>query len=450
MRSLLAREDGVALPLAVTALALVSTLVAISAAGSVQLSGTSNTDRDSKRALAAAEAGLQAANYRTNKLNPASASCVTDRIATASGGECPGFTEQAGTNASYTYHVSLPLAAGAQCAGQEVQLVDGGQQTVTQRCITSTGTVNGVTRRLQSRVASYVGAGLYPLAGSIGKRGVSMQNSADIIGGVGSNGVIEFKNSATANQIELGPSGRLVVGNGSGIGQTTQRTAEQGPFVLSSVDIGDAPTNNDNARITSGLDTSHNVAYNGSTHELTLNNSSSLTLGGGSTGTYHFCSLKMANSAHLTIAAGARVRILIDSPERAGSTCPATSTRPDSGRLIVGNSSDFVNPSGDPRNLQIYVWGSPVQDRNVVDFSNSNALVGSLYAPQSRVVFKNSATIVGGVAADYIEFKNSVNITWDSRLADLRARTVAVHYRTAWRECRPQPSLASDPESGCP
>lgn len=442
-------EDGVALPVAVTALALVSTLVAVGAAGAVSLSDSSNRDRDSKRALAAAEAGLQAANYRTNKLNPAAGSCVTDRIASPTSGECPGFTEQAGNGASYSYHVSLPLPAGDQCAGQQIQLLEGGQQAVTQRCITSTGTVNGIKRRVQSRVASYTGTSLFPLAGSIGKRGVLMKNSAEIAGAIGSNGVLEFKNGADATRVELGPSGSAIYGNSSTVGQTVQRTAAQGPFVLSNVDVGDAGTNNDNARISTGLDASQNVTYVPATHMLTLGNSSSLTLGGGATGTYHFCSVKMTNSAHITIAARARVRIFIDSPARSGSICPSTASNADSGRLIVGNSADFVTPSGDPRDLQLYVWGSPVQDENVVSWENSHALVGSLYAPQSRVVFKNSATVRGGVAADYIEMQNSVDITWDERLVDLRARTVAVHYRTAWRECRPDASTPSDPESGC-
>ncbi len=57
-------ESGVAMIVAIGTLMVLLTLTALVAEGSVQLSGTSNTDRNAKRAFQAAEAGLQVATYR--------------------------------------------------------------------------------------------------------------------------------------------------------------------------------------------------------------------------------------------------------------------------------------------------------------------------------------------------------------------------------------------------
>jgi Tfp pilus assembly protein PilX len=66
--SRLRREDGIALPVAIMILAIVLLLVGVAVAYSVHSISRSNRDRASARALAAANAGLDTASWRMNKL----------------------------------------------------------------------------------------------------------------------------------------------------------------------------------------------------------------------------------------------------------------------------------------------------------------------------------------------------------------------------------------------
>lgn len=439
MRRRLAGEDGVAVVVGISALAVITLISAALASGSVQLSGTSSQDRDAKRALAAADAGLDAAMFRANKLAPSNLNCLTDVPVPPVGGECPPFTQDLGNGASYTYHVTPVLNTTDKCAGLPVQAGTSGSLVVVQRCFTSTGTVNGVSRRVQTRGAAFQGVPLFAVGGMVGLDGVEIGNSSTVAGGIGSNGLIKLGNSGVATRAELGPSAPSPqMGGTSTIGTTVRRSSAEGPFVLAPVDVGNSGTVNDNGRITSGQDASRNVTYNPTTRELTLGNSSTLTLSGG---TYNFCKLSATNNAQVSVAVGATVRIFIDSPDRAGSGCA-----PGTGTLSAVNSITFANASGIAENLQIYVYGT--SPSNTIDFKNSMIMNGALYAPSSRVVFWNSASITGGLAAKYLEFKNSVNFTWGN-LGELRARTLTLFHRTAWRECRVKRTDPADPESGC-
>jgi hypothetical protein len=317
-----------------------------------------------------------------------------------------------------------------------------------------------MTRRLQARVAALHDAPLFPLAGIVGLEEVWMKNSAALSGpvNVGSNGQISLGNSSqVTGTLEVPRTAPApLLGNSSSVSGGVVRRDER--WVLPAVEFGNTATHNDNGRISSRLDPSQNTTYAPSTRALTLGNSSSLTLGGG---TYNFCSLTMENSADLFVAAGARVRIFVDSPDRVGSGCPARPGGSDascterrdgvaggSGTLTVINSARILPASNDPLDLQIYVYGFGDYS-NVVDFKNSIDLVGTIHAPRSRVEFKNSATIRGAVAANRVCFKNSVGFTNASAVTGIGGNTVARHSQTAWRECTRRPTTPGDPESGC-
>src|SRR5918999_2547160 len=94
LQTLLAKERGIAMPTAVSLLMVVSLLVAAGLATATQLSQSSNRDQDKKRALSAAEAGLQTAIYRLNQIrNPVvpGGMCLTTGPVAPDGvtGECP-------------------------------------------------------------------------------------------------------------------------------------------------------------------------------------------------------------------------------------------------------------------------------------------------------------------------------------------------------------------------
>ena len=442
VRRLVHREEGIALPVAMAALAVLSLLAAMVGASALELSSSSNRDRDSKRALAAAEAGLDVATYRVNKMGPTNGNCMTDVPTPPANGECPGLSQDLGNRARYTYYVTpvLDSASAGNCAGLPLQGDPNGALLVVQRCVTSIGEVNGVKRRAQARVASYQGKPIFPVGGILGLDGVTVNNTATVDGQIGSNGQIRLGNSSTVDGVELGPGGTVSSGGTTQLGTVVQRSPADGPFVLAPVDVGLSadPDHNVNETVTSPGNVG--VTYDAATRELTLANNASLTLTGG---TYNFCRIAIGNGARITVAAGAQVRIFLDSPEN-----DPTCNRPGGGTITIGQNATFENPSGEAENLQLYIFGTS-DGSNVVDFRNSAFINGAIYAPQSTVIFKNSATVVGAVAARRVEFQNDVNFTWAESLADLRGRTVPLYYRTAWRECAREPTVSGDPESGC-
>lgn len=445
----LAREDGTALMAGIAMLAVTLGLATVVAGTSTQLSHTANQDRSSKRALGAAEAGLQAAAFHANKLAPAEGSCVSGGVAapeieTSTGTWlCAGHSEELGNGARYTYWVSTNLDGGATCAGLPLHIDPNPEVTIVQRCVTAVGEAHGVKRRAQARVAAFRGVPIFPLGGMISLGGIELGNSTTVDGKMGANQLVDIGNSSETGDIEIAfPAPNPSVGGSSSVGDITRRTEAEGPFVLAGIDFGNSATVNDNGRISGGQDASTGTTYDAGARTLTMSHNGSLTLGGA---TYNFCNLSLGNNAKITVASGAKVRLFIDSPDREGSGCAAGT-----GHFTMGQGTDLLNPSGDPLALQIYIYGFD-DGSHTVEFNNSaNAKIHSaIFAPQSKLVFNNQATIAGGLAAAGLEFNNSLDFTWTPELADLRARTAVAYYRTAWRECPKEPSDPDDPASGC-
>jgi hypothetical protein len=479
MMRLLREQTGIALPSALGVLVVVGVLSSATFAVSTRLSDTSSASRDAKRALAAADAGLEAAMFRMNELGfQSEAMCfTTEGISPASGidpetggapatGECAGVEDDLGNNSGYTYYVTPALEDGDVCAGLPVHHADpDGEVTVTQRCVTAIGEANGERRRVQARVASYIGAELFPVGGILAINGIKVKNTAIVNGVLGSNGQIELgNNSNVGGGIELGTSSTPppILGSGSTLGgPVTYRSEAEGAFVLAPIDMGNTATVNDNARITNGQDAGSNVTYTNtaaSPRNLTIANNGSLTLGGG---TYNFCKVTLGNNAYITIAAGAKIRFFLDSPDRSGSGCiptsPAGTTAAQAraagfGGMVLGQGSNFNNP-GHAINFQIYMYGY-TDGTHKVEFNNTSAMNAAIYAPSSELVWANTAGISGAVAASKVEFKNSATFSWAGGagqfdLSELRTDTVSVYYRMAWTECRRVRTATADPESGC-
>ncbi len=150
-----------------------------------------------------------------------------------------------------------------------------GEVTVTQRCVTSIGKANGERRRIQARVASYIGTQLFPVGGILAINGITVKNTAIVSGALGSNGQIELGNNSVVNgQIQLGEQTTPlpILGQGSTVGgnpPVTYRSEADGAFVLAPVDMGntalpkppDGTGSHENNRIATGADAGSNVTY---------------------------------------------------------------------------------------------------------------------------------------------------------------------------------------------
>ncbi len=113
MRKLIKEENGMALPVVLSLMLLLSMLVAVAVSSAVSVSNGTGGDDRYKRALYAAEAGLQVASYRMNQFSPAqlpTTSCLSDTVVSPTAGECRAATlVSLGNGAPYSYRVTPVL-----------------------------------------------------------------------------------------------------------------------------------------------------------------------------------------------------------------------------------------------------------------------------------------------------------------------------------------------------
>ena len=192
------------MPLAMSMLLMVTLVAGGVSAGSISAGRAASDDRLAKRALSAAETGLQVANLRLNNVPTlGSTQCL---VGAPAGIECPSYTQgDLGSGATYRFWVSQQLAAGDACGKLPSQTLTGRE-----RCIASVGIVNGVERRVQSRVLDMpASTTIVPVPGVFALDRVEFKNNSIIAGHVGSNGVVQAKNQLTVHGVDLGPAGSL-------------------------------------------------------------------------------------------------------------------------------------------------------------------------------------------------------------------------------------------------
>jgi Tfp pilus assembly protein PilX len=470
MRQTMKSQDGVALPVASGLLLVVSLLVVGFFTVSLRVNDTSVEDRSSKRALAAAEAGLQMAIYRLNQ-NNATAATNTNRCfrttwetPNVSTGECLGQNESLGNGAQYTYYVTpATAAASAGCV-----VLPGVATSTTDRCVTSVGTVAGVSRRIQTRIVQRPTIPDFNDIGLVGKSLVYGWNSVNLFTDVGSNLRVELNNSVTVNDTSsTNVDGRVLLLTGGTYSYQNSVTVEGGtqtvttPFDMPVPDF-EAIENRANNSLSG-------TGWTASTRRLSLANSTTKSI---SPGTYHVCGVHLGNSVKLTFphTSNQRTKIYVDSPSRPGSSC---STQSDSGAgaFTADNSVEINLETGQREELlDIYLYGTPSNDIRNPKYSwcdphtspilegecksdfmldNSVKFYGNVYAPNSTVQAHNSVEITGSVAADKIRFFNSVNFTLTNDVINRAPDPLSAAERKGWSECQPTPTVASNPESGC-
>ena len=449
LHALITEDRGIALPVTVSVLFMVAGLATITANAAISSEHSTLRDRNAKQAFQAANAGIEAAMYRTNLMQPGSQQCAYKNPAngslTVSGvqadGWCAPQTEDLGNGQSYTMRIS---------AGQSLH-VNG--QSLVQRSIVSTGTGSGVRRRVLLRANAATGEPVFPQGyGGVSLDGITLPNSVQVEGGVGSNGDIYMRNYAyVCGKVTPGPGKTVEIRNSASVCPTGDTTPAQQSFNLQPVDQGDAPTNNDNARIGSppqptGLDPCtdcDSIDWDPSTRILRLRNNSTLTLGGG---TYSFCGIELEQTAQLKIAVrplGTGTRVFIDSPDQCGGA--------GTGSVHVRNSANVLNLNSDPTTFQLYVVGSSSIATYVafdgVDFPMD--LVMAVYAPYSTIRIKGDTHLSGAIASKAIDLQNSARITYHERIADITTGSPLRLYRPEhYLECT-SVATSTTPDSGC-
>jgi Tfp pilus assembly protein PilX len=215
-------QEGVALPVAMAMMLVISLFVVAFFTTALQVNDTSVKDRSTKRALSAAEAGLQMAIYRLNRIGSNQPTqCLTTTpttttwVALPPSGQCPASSdEHVGNGASFSYYVT-PEISHLPAAQRSCVLLPGQTLANTDRCITVIGTSSGVQRRLQVRAATLTGATSYKAIGLMSKSLMFAGNSAELKSNVGVNGVAHFGNSAKTFPGPTGITGAILRAPGS-------------------------------------------------------------------------------------------------------------------------------------------------------------------------------------------------------------------------------------------
>ncbi|GAC1438160.1 MAG: hypothetical protein NVSMB51_13560 [Solirubrobacteraceae bacterium] len=449
-------QRGIALPVAMLVLLIITLLGSAAVLAATQTNSGTRRDANDKSALEAADAGLRVAVYRLNQLRPDGTHCPTVPVSAVNSSNlcAPVGPESLGNGASYSYSISGLITSGT-CAGYSIS---SSASTVGQRCITSSGTANGVTARTQERVDAYNSSPVFPAA-IYATKSLVVNNNSTINGTpqnpaiLGTNGSLTIGGGGTVvDGYQVGPAGTISdsssINNYPPTSSFPARRSTPWP-AISTVPFGNTATVNDNSRICT-LDPCVGVTWDPVNRKLTMANNSSLTLGGG---IYNFCDFSAGNNAHITIGATVQTQMYIDSPSRILSdgvthACPATTT----GSLTLSNNDTFDNPSGNALNAQIYVYGNPaVPGSNVVSFFNNSNSYVSLDAPFSTINISPSSntSFTGAIAGYNVTLGNASNFTYQAATNTLQIGILGLYYRAFWKQCPAAPTVAGDPTSGC-
>jgi hypothetical protein len=435
-RRLWAEESGFGMVSAIVVLFIISVLTATATVIATQISTSTTRDLNVKAEIEAAEAGLQVASYRLGQLKPKEENCITrsEEAKPGAGSKyCAGSgSESLGNGASFQYWTSVALKASDVCGGRLLVA----STTLTQRCVTSEGTVSNVhpAVRLQLQVTTPTSGSLFPVNGIFGLESVEISNNVEVHAKGGTNRKFSIGNHGSVEGVALGKS--APAGQPEGKGSPGPVTREATDFVLAKVNPGNSASENSDSRIEAGSDPSKGVTYNKETRTVETSNGAELTLGGE---VYNFCNFTTGNNAKITLAAGKTTptKIFIDSGKRSGSKCAA-----ESGKLAISNNTEVINPTNDPTMLQIYVYD---ESGGTVLIANNSTFYGTIYAPLSVVEMKNNGEFVGAVAASSVSVRNNGGFRSDKRVESLRGSTGTVYQRAAWEQC----TTGSGASEGC-
>jgi Tfp pilus assembly protein PilX len=444
---LLRGQDGIAMPVVIGALTITTGLAAGTFAVVIEGNHASVRDRDSKRALAAAEAGLQMAALKVSEIKPTAAQCVTTAAVSPINGECPSTAPQPiGNGASYSYVVSTP-SASLQCS-----TVPGFTPSSTQdRCITAIGMTNGVRRRLQMRF-NYIPPFLpWDQAGLVGKNKVDIGNNKTINSTIGTNGTLHLNNNTDVIGAAILPDGNpvgdpnatLTIDNNASV--SGGRVDKNPPWTFPVLDWTVLPRQDNNNSLLAGI-----PGWNATTKVLTPGDGQTITLPADTDGITDFwmCGIDAdaSNEFWLNVPNGKQTRIWIDSPRGTGSCGTGTGT------FVIKNSG-HVNITDDknPAELAFFVYGTSgdTEANPDISFKNNVDFYATIWAPDSSIDVNNNQGVAGAFTAKNISLKNNGGFSYDNRVANQSLPGTASAKNLSWFECRRDPAVASDPESGC-
>jgi hypothetical protein len=436
LRLLARSEQGMALPFALLAMIAATALASAAVISSVNVQQGSHRDSASKSAIAAADAGASVALQRLNRYasalnNAATTNCLgvsaggTLVVTGAVNGWCPPIQGTVGSS-TYSYRVS------AMFAGSTMYIV-------------STGTANGVSRRVDVAVSAESIDEILKEEGLIGKDKIKIPGNPHIRVSVGTNGEIdtagkswEICGNARHGVGKEGPSPEEL----SCGGEEVEREVNLPP-VSSFIPPEIANANvNDNRRLvrcvskgvpakceTDYYDRKRTATspYNPSTRRLNLSGGA-LTMAGED---YWLCQLTLSGNSQLIMFSGVHVRIFFDTPEH----CGLSSSDP---QISVTGSSNVEATGYEPElgifdMFEFYLLGGPTS--SVVLHGNTGSNQVMIYGPDSDITVDGNATYKGVIVGRTLDIAGDATFEQDAGYEPQKIGSATLYSRQSYVEC---------------
>ena len=430
-------ERGIAMITVMGALAATTAFGIVVTAAVVVFTQDTSRDRNVKRSFAASEAGVQEARYRMNMLQPTESSpCVT----TGSGG---------------AYALAPAPGPGEWCNAESINLgnditvsyqlspysIDNGVVT---RRIVSTATVNGVSRRIEATTRANTGAPLFePYAISSDQELWMHGGGVEVLSGpVRGNRDIRVEGGAKicgpGAAATPGPNYEVIIGPGSEVCGSTEPASAA--FAMNPVDQGDAPTNNDNERITNGQDAGCGLdCWDPDERELNMGGHDQLNLSGH---TYSMCRMQISGQAMLSIDAGSTVRIFFDST--------ANCDYEDNFEQMSVTGNGRIDNLGDASQLQLYfVGGTPEEFNKAKICGGAGTTAMAVYGPYTEFrLCGGGSSFDGAFAVGSMEMSGNSKVSYAPGVESIVQGTVGVFRGHKFVECT-SVNAGTEPDYGC-
>jgi hypothetical protein len=431
-----------ALPTAIFAMIAALALGSVAVLSSVQAQRGTDRDHDSKEAIAAADAGANIALLRLNRYQ-SSISAVKPCIGPAgetqvpSGGWCPSTAVETVGDATFTYRVSA-------------------YSTTVPMSIVAVGSSGSVSRRVKVSLVATGGTNVFADEKLIGQDGIDVQGNPYLHTSIGTNGNVIGKGSYTI-------CGDLRHGIGKesptpSCGGKVLEGEKNLPPVVAPTDI---VTNNWNCRLAAVILAPNCLAagevdtytklngkkvedkrtskepWEASPKNLNVNSEgTTLTMGGRD---YLVCKINMQNG-EIIMAAGAAMRIFVDTPEHCGLSSGETQVEITGGSL----TSTGYNPGqGTYAVPGIYMLGNGAV--KLAGNAGTNELI--LYAPESDIEIKGKATWIGMIAGKTLRIPGNPTIEYNPNIVPPDYTVASLLQRTRYVEC--SGSTAATPDGNC-
>jgi Tfp pilus assembly protein PilX len=401
-------ESGFVLLVSILVMAALLVLVIAVTAASTHVSHATTRTEQGNQALAAADAGVQAALFELDNAGVSAANTSSNNTGLGNG-------------ASYTTSVTSLSSASSPCTGLWVA---NSTQTVNQDCVTSVGTQGGVSVRVQARVAGFPpNTSLFPVAGVFSIYGFT---SANVLSGnfsLGSNGQETFNNSVTLKGNVYYPPSMPVqqTNNACNSANGCVLTANATPIAVPTEPASAyaaAAANNNNANVPWPT---QSITYDATKKTVTVantNQSQSITVNLPA-GTYYFCEVNVQGANSITFNATGKVQIFIDDNKDPGA-CSAAAASGNTGEFKGANSISITDSTpGGPSasDIQMYFYGDPscTGSNCPNDFSpNSNSITADVFAPYSSATTGGNVSWTGALVVAYLTANNAFNFTYQN------------------------------------